>query len=229
MGNLRSEEAQSLIANQPRHAGKSSIGRHNGKQDLFINVVAHLLIGLCRTHRERKEQYIKALELEIARLREAFVAESATVQHHFRHSEMLLREQQQENMLLREMLNSRGIAFEVELQQRKNAMGMGQAQNARALSPSYAATRTTQFFNAPPSSIPQSAMAEFHHPGYTNGTSSVVSGHSPKSQNNPSPQTHHSHSPPENQETSGYRDKSVSDMPGIFEKDPQLGIDFILA
>ena len=68
-----------------------------------------------------------------------------------------------------------------------------------------------------------------HRPGYSNGAGSVISGHSPGSQNNPSPQTHNSHSPPENQETSTYRDKGVPDMPGIFEKDPQLGVDFILA
>ena len=185
----------------------------------------HLLIVLLRTHRERKEQYIKALEIEVARLRDAFVSESATVQHHLRHSELLLRNQQQENMLLREMLNSRGVAFEVELQQRKNAMGMGQTQNVRGMSPSYAVPRTNAFFNAPPSTLSQSVMSDMQHPGYTNGTSS----HSPGSQNNPSPQTHHSYSPPEHQEIGGYRDKSVPDMPGIFEDDPQLGIDFILA
>lgn len=229
MGNRRNDEAQSLTANQHRPADKSSIGKHNGRQFKHRGLQMHLLIHLGRTHRERKEQYIKALEAEIARLREAFVAESATVQNHLRHSEILLREQQQETMLLREILNSRGIAFEVELQQRKNSLGLGGPQNNRGISPSYAVPRTTPFFTTLPPSTSQAGMSEIHHPGYANGANSVISGHSPGSQNNPSPQTHHSHSPPEHQETGGYRDKSVTDMPGVFEKEPQLGIDFILA
>lgn len=190
--------------------------------------MTRMLTVLGRTHRERKEQYIKALEAEVARLREAFVAESATVQHHLRHSEMLMREQQQENMFLREILNSRGVAFEVQLQQRKNALGIGRPQDGRGISSSYTVPRTTAFMNAPPPSVSLSGMSELHH-GYTNGASSVPSGHSPGSQNNQSPQTHHSHSPSDMQEVGGYRDKSVPDMPGIFEKDPQLGVDFILA
>lgn len=157
------------------------------------------------------------------------MTESATVQNHLRHSEILLREQQQETMLLREILNSRGIAFEVELQQRKNSLGIGGTQNNRGIGPSYALPRTTPYFTTLPASVSQSAVSEMHQPGYPNGASSVISGHSPGSQSNPSPQTHHSHSSPEYQETGGYRDKSIPDMPGIFEKEPQLGIDFILA
>lgn len=184
-----------------------------------------------RTHRERKEQYIKALELELARLREVFVSERAQIENHLRNSEALLRDQQQENLLLREILNNRGIAFEVQLQQQKNAIAMGASpQNLRALSPNY--TQPAMYSNlvapAPPS---QSGISDMNHPGYTNGSNSMISGHSPQSQNNPSPSavTHHSNSPPEIHETGGSKDCGVPDMPGIFEKDPQLGIDFILS
>lgn len=185
---------------------------------------------LPRTHRERKEQYIKALEIEIARLRETFVAESATVQNHLRHSELMLRDQQQENMLLREILNSRGIAFEVELQQRKNALGV-RSQGSRGISPSYSAAHSSPYNTVMHASQSQSGMSDLRHPGsgYANGTTSVGSGHSPNSQNNPSPGTHHSHSPPDVQEVAGRQDAGMPDMPGVFEKDPQLGIDFILA
>lgn len=188
-----------------------------------------------RTHRERKEQYIKALELEIARLREAFVSESAMVQNTFEHQKALVREAQQENILLREILNSRGVAFEIELQQRKNALGLSgpSPQTTRGLSPSYSAIHSASPFgnNVPPAAPPsQGGMSEYHHGGYTNGSRSVVSGHSPGAANRPSPgSTHHSNSPPEVQEMGHQQNHAVLDTPGIFEKEPQLGIDFILA
>lgn len=181
-----------------------------------------------RTHRERKEQYIKALEIEIARLREAFTTESATIQSHFRQSENRLREQQQENLILREILNSHGIPFEGELQQRKSGLATG-AQGSRSLSPAYSAAHASPFgpgLSAPTSSTGRS---DLHQPGYANGTGSAISGHSPLSHSNPSPGTHHSYSPPEIREIGNTRDVLMPDMPGVFEKEPQLGIDFILA
>ena len=184
------------------------------------------------THRERKEQYIKALELELARLREVFVAERAQIENHLRNSEAHLREQQQENILLRDILNNRGISFEIQLQQQKNAIAMGAGpQSLRALSPSYSTTQPSIYSSvvapAPPS---QSGISNMHHSAYTNGGGSMMSGNSPQSHNNSSPgATHHSNSPPEIQEIGVLKDAGTPDMPGIFERDPQLGIDFILA
>lgn len=142
---------------------------------------------------------------------------------------MLLREQQQENMLLREILNSRNIPFEVELQQRKNAMAIGGPQSAQGISPSYPVTQSSPFNNAMQAAPLQPRMTDLHQPGYANGPSSVISGHSPGHNSNPSPQTHHSNSTPEIPEVGVVKSEGVAVMPGIFERDPQLGIDFILA
>lgn len=160
------------------------------------------------------------------------MAERAQIENHLRNSEALLREQQQENILLREILNNRGISFEIQLQQQKNAIAMGAGpQSLRALSPSYSVTQPSIYSSVvAPAPQSQSGMSDIQHSGYTNGGSSMMSGHSPQSHNNPSPgATHHSNSPPEIQEMGRSRDVGTPDMPGIFEKDPQLGIDFILA
>ncbi|KAK5084301.1 hypothetical protein LTR05_005377 [Lithohypha guttulata] len=147
----------------------------------------------------------------------------------------MLRETQQENMLLREILNSRGVAFEVELQQRKNAiaMGGGPSHSARGISPSYSIAHSGSPYGTaiPPTAPPsQSGLGDFNPAGYTNGAHNIMSGHSPTAPNNSSPgTTHHSHSSPEMQEVGGSHDIAITDAPGIFEKEPQLGIDFILA
>lgn len=109
-------------------------------------------------------------------------------------------------------------------------MGAG-PQSLRALSPSYSVTQPSIYSSVvAPAPQSQSGMSDIQHSGYTNGGSSMMSGHSPQSHNNPSPgATHHSNSPPEIQEMGRSRDVGTPDMPGIFEKDPQLGIDFILA
>lgn len=181
---------------------------------------------LCRTHRERKEQYIKALESEVARLREAFAHEAAHANNMMKQNELVLHESQQEIMILRDMLASRGVPFEGELESRKtNARITGR--DASSLSPTHM---------SPPRVVPApyqggipgpSSNVAFstHERMYPNGSTMSASGHSPGT-------THHSHSPsgPEVAEQSNMGSpEGVPDMPGIFEKDPQLGVDFILA
>lgn len=147
--------------------------------------------------------------------------ESAAIQQEFEHQKNLLRDQTQENMVLRDMLNARGVPFESELQNRLAHAGMSiGSQSSRGISPAYSAPRASPFGNtltAPGSS----RMSELPLSGYGNGTNSSLSGHSPA--------THHSHSPSDMQEMAGTKDSYTPDMPGIFERDPQLGIDFILA
>lgn len=120
------------------------------------------------------------------------------------------------------MLSVRGVAVEAELQSRLGRSGLSvPPQESRARSPAYATPRASPFGNT--LSVASSAQTpELGFQGYGNGSSSAISGHSPM--------THHSsHSPPDMQETGGMKSLQVPDTPGIFERDPQLGIDFILA
>ena len=142
---------------------------------------------------------------------------------------------QQENALLRDMLASRGINVEEELAMRKSGMAMPMRikRDASSLSPRQMPTRVLPqrqpYLSATPSTAGYSPMGE--HP-YTNGSTSMsVSGQSPGITHHSSGTTHHSSSSsgPEIQEFSIKQEHdAVSSMPGIFEQDPQLAVDFIL-
>lgn len=182
------------------------------------------------THRERKEQYIKALELEVARLRELFVNESNTIQAHLQQTDHQLREQQHENLALREILKSRNIAFDLELQQRKNAIRSMRPSDGHDMGPAFSALPPNHFNSVIASANSQAGLAGMQELGYINGTGATGSNQSPIIHNNQSPiTTHHSTSPPAIQELGKVKMEGVPGMPGIFELEPQLGVDFILA
>lgn len=136
---------------------------------------------------------------------------------------MQIRDFEQENYTLREILTSRGIPFEGDLP-RKGGMTMG-GQGSRGMSPSYSVPQANLFTNTvTPTPLSSSAFPFLQEPGFSNGALSSTSGHSPMG-------THHSNSPSvvEEQGPMIMSDPRMPDMPGVFEKDPQLGIDFILA
>jgi len=183
-----------------------------------------------RTHRERKENYIKALELELARLRETFVHEQNTRDATIQQQKLILENQQRENIALREILVSRGISFENELENRKAMLAMRPKREENSLTPPSMSTlsppslagRSVGYQSVVPG--PASASTGYSPQAYANGGSLSVSGHSPGT-------TQHSHSPqgPDIQEFGIKQEPGViPDMPGIFEREPQLGIDFIL-
>ena len=182
-----------------------------------------------RTHRERKEQYIKALELELSRLREVYLNEAAAAAAQIEQRDMVMQDQRRENEVLRQILAGNGINYEAELESRKMAMGISVKRDAsNSLSPNVMAIKLHPYSNvvtAPSSTVGYSPMRDG---GYTNG-SSMSSGPSPAT-------THHSNSPsgPALQEYSPApqikHEHGVPATPiGIFEQDPQLGIDFILS
>ncbi|ETN44356.1 uncharacterized protein HMPREF1541_10536 [Cyphellophora europaea CBS 101466] len=182
-----------------------------------------------RTHRERKEQYIKALELELSRLKEAYVNYTNDKTTQIQERDLVIQEQRRENNILRQVLAAHGIAYENELEARKVNMGMQVKRDAsNSLSPNPMSVKPHPYqtlATGPSSTINYSPMRDT---SYANGGSLSV-GHSPGTA------THHSSpSGPEVQEYSPYNPiklehQGVPDMPiGIFEKDPQLGIDFIL-
>ena len=173
-----------------------------------------------RTHRERKEQYVKALEIQLMNQKEAFVMEMGKASLQIEHQGLLLRDQQGENAILKEMLLARGIVFERELENRKMAMEIPVKREMTSMSPAHIPTHGNN--HTAPSSI--SAFSPLPESTYTNGTPMTMSGHSPST-------TMHGHSPagPEIQEFAVKQERDVTpDMPGIFEREPQLGIDFIL-
>lgn len=176
---------------------------------------------IIRTHRERKEQYIKALEAEVARLRDAYIIERKQVQQALEQQQMLLQDRHLENYALKEMFKARGITYDAELQNRKQQLMMSQSQNQTTnAGPMLQQHRNFSQLVQQPPSITFQPLTD---PGFSNGGSSVMSGHSPNARQ--------SHSPPAAQvlEYGQKPDKQIADMPGIFERDPQLGIDFILA
>lgn len=177
-----------------------------------------------RTHRERKEQYIKALEMELQRLREVYLNDANTAASQLEQREILIQEQRRENEALRQILAMNGIPFEKDLESRKINIGVQMKRDASSsLSPNPMAIKPHGYpaAPAPSSSIGYSPLS------YSNG-GSLSAGHSPgTTQNSNSP------SGPDIQEYSSITpiktEGGVPDLPlGIFEKDPQLGIDFIL-
>ncbi|PYH87429.1 bZIP-type transcription factor [Aspergillus ellipticus CBS 707.79] len=72
-----------------------------------------------RTHRERKEQYIRSLETEVSRLREAYTQEiSAANLTVVQHRDMV-QSLSDENSILKEILAAHGINYEPEVDRRK--------------------------------------------------------------------------------------------------------------
>lgn len=185
-----------------------------------------------RSHRERKEQYIRTMETEVSRLREAYTQEisaaNVSVQQH-RHMVHSLSE---ENDILKDILSAHGIAYESELESRKSDRpGPGYHQSSPFTSSLGSSTLPT----LPPSNNAQNNA-------YTTPPTTVSSNMSPRNgaPSDLSPKSEpshagHSHGHAHQCEPMGFMDRSggmlngpVPDMGGIFETDPQLQIDFIL-
>ncbi|KAJ9615347.1 hypothetical protein H2200_001422 [Cladophialophora chaetospira] len=183
-----------------------------------------------RTHRERKENYIKALEIELARLRESYVVEANNRDATIQQQKVIIDNQQRENIALREVLASRGIPFENEVENRKAMITMRPKREENSLTPPAMSTLS------PPSVGNRSGG----YGGVVRAPASTASGYSPQAYLSSAPLSNSGHSPgttqyasspagPDIQEFSIKQEEgAVPDMPGIFEKEPQLGIDFIL-
>lgn len=182
-----------------------------------------ICLFLPRTHRERKEQYIKALEIELSRLRETFVSELNTANQTIESQKRLLEDQRLENHALRAILASRNIRFEKELGGRKASIALARDNNNGLSAANLSALPTfPNGMQGPPSSSGYSTAQEQL---YGNGPGMSASGRSGRSPGT----TQHSQSPPELPEYGIKRENAgVPSMPGIFENEPQLGIDFIL-
>jgi hypothetical protein len=158
------------------------------------------------------------------------MAESATTASQIEQRDMVIQDQRRENEALRQILAANGISFDNELENRKMAMGMPIKRDiSNSLSPIPMSVKPHPYSNvvtAPSSTVGYSPMRDGS--AYTNGGSLSV-GHSPgTTQHSNSPDApgvnEYSPMPHIKQENQGVPAQPM----GIFEKDPQLGIDFIL-
>lgn len=184
-----------------------------------------------RSHRQRKEQYVRTMETEVSRLREAYTQEisaaNVAVQQH-RHMVHSLGE---ENDILKDILSAHGIAYESELESRKSdrpSPGYHQS------SPFNSSMGSSTLPTLPPSNAQNNA--------YTTPPTTVSSNMSPRNgaPSDLSPKSEpshagHSHGHAHQCEPMGFMDRSggmmngpIQDLGGVFETDPQLQIDFIL-
>lgn len=190
---------------------------------------------LRRTHRERKEQYIRALESEISRLREAYSEDVTAANTQIQQQRDMVSTLKQENEHLKEILRSCGIPFEAEFERRKAEYEHRRVNAFPADSYTGGASSTTgsqsaglqssnaAFLTTPPSSF--SPPTPGSREGSRGNGSVPFQTHGVHS----SPIDHHGTLDFSNQ-ANGSLDpvKPLPAVPGIFEEDPQLGIEFIL-
>ena len=98
-----------------------------------------LLADLRRTHRERKETYIKGLELEVCRLKEEYTKIAiAFARAQPENSELL--SVKRENHLLKQLLDMHGISYDIKSQIATPPPSTGQLSVPQPLSPSHSAS-----------------------------------------------------------------------------------------
>ncbi|RAL13468.1 protein flbB [Aspergillus homomorphus CBS 101889] len=181
-----------------------------------------------RTHRERKEQYIRSLETEVSRLREAYTQEiSAANLTVVQHRDMV-QSLSDENNILKEILVAHGINFEAEVERRKAerpSMGYHSsplASSSVASQPRNIAPSGGPIYTTPPTTVSASLSPS------TNGIEHIDV--SPTQELAP-PQSAYQAAPCDALaalDQIAPASRAPIQPPGIFEADPQLQIDFIL-
>lgn len=205
---------------KPALTRRQELNRQAQRYDIIISISTLLILS--RTHRERKEQYIRTLETEVARLREAYTQEISAANLAVHQHREMLGSVSEENNVLKEILASHNINFEGEVERRK-------------------AERPMPAFNSSPgaggSVGSQTGVASMSAHTYSTPPTTVSSEMSPKA------------NVPDKVDFSpmhdiGPNNQGVPAMPcdalaaidrrpaivngGIFEDNPQLQIDFIL-
>jgi hypothetical protein len=152
------------------------------------------------------------------------VAEMNRASHQIEQQRLILQQQQGENAVLREILLAKGIPFEHELESRGMSPAITIKRDPHSASPAHIPAHPGMM--SAPSSV--SAFSPLPEQAYSTNGSGYM-GHSPSAT-----MVSHGHSSagPEVQEFGTPMIKmereATPTLPGIFEKDPQLGIDFIL-
>lgn len=182
-----------------------------------------------RTHRERKEQYMRALETEVSRLREAYTNEISDANVTIQKQKEMLQSVRDENEILKEILVAHGIQYGEELEKRRSERPPVGYQSS-PVTASSTGSQTAGFAH--------SASQQNTTPG-----TSISTGMSPKTTAVDHPdvapplafapqQVYHSspvdHIGSLDRSACQMADAPVPAMRGIFESDPQLQVDFIL-
>lgn len=157
-------------------------------------------------------------------MRESYAQDSIIKKNTLDQHLMALGEAQTENELLKEILISHGIDYHNELNHRRNSMA---AQSQPGSLGQSAGSRSGSYGQLSPPLVSQSGASPPTMPGrqYSNGNQISLP------QQSPGIGTFQGHATvdPGVSETAIKREAEVPDMPGIFERDHQVGIDFILA
>ncbi|KAL4816569.1 hypothetical protein BDW67DRAFT_161868 [Aspergillus spinulosporus] len=177
-----------------------------------------------RTHRERKEQYIRALESEVARLREAYTQEISAANLAVHQHREMVNSISEENNMLKEILVAHNINYDAELERRRAERHMGAGFHSSPVGAGSVGSQT--------------GVASFTAHTYSTPPTTVSSGMSPKV--NGVDKFDFSSVPdigPNNQGIATIPCDALAAIDrrppiqgaGIFEDNPQLQIDFILA
>ncbi|KAL4806359.1 hypothetical protein BDV18DRAFT_126417 [Aspergillus unguis] len=178
-----------------------------------------------RTHRERKEQYIRALESEVARLREAYTQEISAANLAVHQHREMFNSVSEKNNLLKEILATHNINFEAELERRKaerptlpvyhSSPGPGGSVGSQTGT----ASMTVHTYSTPPTTVSSSGMSpKANMPDKVDFSSMPDIG----------PSNHGVPAMPCDALAAIDRRPAIANG-GIFEDNPQLQIDFILA
>jgi hypothetical protein len=162
----------------------------------------------------------------MSRLRERYANETVMMKNTLDQHRNALAEQQTENAILKDILASRGIAFQAEFETRKAAMMISPRNGSFAQSTG--GSRSTSYGQISPPVMSASRRSPHSGTGqkYSNGGLPSTAGVSNTGG------SFHGHSPAEPgiaEQAIKQEPTAISDSPGIFERDQQLGIDFILA
>ncbi|PLB38895.1 protein flbB [Aspergillus candidus] len=187
-----------------------------------------------RTHRERKEQYIRSLETEVSRLREAYTHEISAANLTVHQHREMVQSLSDENSILKEMLVAQGVHYEAELERRK-------AERPRNTTPVFNSSPFSGSITSQPSAAPLSNDNLYTTPPTTVSMSSSVSPHtnaigpehvevSPTQ--NPIPGVQAYNAAPcdalATLDRIAPKSRTPANPDGIFELDNQLQVDFVL-
>ncbi|KAJ5222961.1 uncharacterized protein N7469_009201 [Penicillium citrinum] len=182
-----------------------------------------------RTHRERKEQYMRSLETEVSRLREAYTTEITDANVQLQQHKEALHAVRTENDILKEILIAHGIHYEPELEQRRAERPVvGYQSSPVAASSTGSQTAGLSNSTGHQNTTPATSISTGMSPGAGGGGMDV----SPPMGFAPQQQVYHA-GPSEgigamDRSACQFEDTPVPAMGGVFEKDPQLQVDFIL-
>lgn len=188
-----------------------------------------------RTHRERKEQYIRSMETEVSRLREAYTTEITDANMTIQQQKGIIHAAREENEILKEILAAHGVQYEAELERRR-AERPPVHFDASPVAPSSTASqsvpRTTSISNH--DTTPATTISDLspRANGMDHSEISPSMGYGGQQVYQTSPGEHsmsmdHSSCTP----VDAMPPMPPMPMPGprgVFETDPQLQVDFIL-